>query len=264
MATIIGLLLAVLGYTYPVVRFLQRYRESQGAGASSIFGSTMRRMTLAACLSGVALLGTWGATQQAPSWVDKMVDQKFKAEKKELEEAGHADQAAALVKPKAKEYMLIWLSVGAIVGTLAAAFLGDLLGRRKAYFLLCIISFGSVLLLFQYNHGYGPMMLFSAFVAGTCTASFYGWLPLYLPELFRTSVRATGQGFGFNFGRILAAVGSFQLGTLVGKFPNGIDLGFFKLAGGYATACTLLSLVYAIGMILIWFAPETKGQPLPD
>ena len=38
-----------------------------------------------------------------------------------------------------------------------------------------------------------------------------GWLPLYLPELFPTRVRATGQGFGFNFGRILAAIGVLQV-----------------------------------------------------
>ena len=263
-ATVLGLALAVFGYTYPVVRFLQRYRETQGAAAGDIFGSTLRRMALAACLSGVALLGTWGATQQAPAWVDKMVEQQWKLDKQALVDQGQSEAAAALAKPKAKEYMLIWLSVGAIIGTLAAAMLGDLLGRRNAYFLLCVVSFGSVLLLFHANKSYGSLMLFSAFVAGTCTASFYGWLPLYLPELFRTSVRATGQGFGFNFGRILAAVGSFQLGTLVGAFKDGLDLGFIQLAGGYATACTLLSMVYAIGMVLIWFAPETKGQPLPE
>jgi MFS family permease len=107
-------------------------------------------------------------------------------------------------------------------------------------------------------------MLFCAFIAGTCTASFYGWLPLYLPELFPTSVRATGQGFGFNFGRILAAVGAFQLGGLVQLFGEGPRLGPWQLVPGLATACTLLSLVYIFGMVLIWFAPETKGQELPE
>ena len=47
------------------------------------------------------------------------------------------------------------------------------------------------------------------------TASFYGWLPLYLPELFPTRIRATGQGFAFNFGRVLAAVGALQSGQLL-------------------------------------------------
>ena len=41
-----------------------------------------------------------------------------------------------------------------------------------------------------------------AVLLGVFTAAFYGWLPLYLPELFPTRVRATGQGLSFNFGRI--------------------------------------------------------------
>jgi hypothetical protein len=33
---------------------------------------------------------------------------------------------------------------------------------------------------------------------------------------------------------------------------------------GLANACSVLSLVYVVGMVLIWFAPETKGKPLPE
>jgi SHS family sialic acid transporter-like MFS transporter len=32
----------------------------------------------------------------------------------------------------------------------------------------------------------------------------------------------------------------------------------------YPRACATMSLVYVIGMILIWFGPETHGQPLPE
>jgi hypothetical protein len=85
------------------------------------------------------------------------------------------------------------------------------------------------------------------------SAAFYGWLPLYLPELFRTSVRATGQGFGFNFGRIIAAAGNLQMSNL---------LAFF--GGDYAKACAVVAAVYIAGLILIYLAPETKGKPLPD
>jgi hypothetical protein len=52
------------------------------------------------------------------------------------------------------------------------------------------------------------------------TASFYGFFPLYFPELFPTSVRATGQGFCFNFGRLIAAIGSLQLGNLMSMFGS--------------------------------------------
>jgi SHS family sialic acid transporter-like MFS transporter len=85
------------------------------------------------------------------------------------------------------------------------------------------------------------------------TAAFYGWLPLYLPELFPTRVRATAQGLAFNTGRVLAAVGALQMGALMQTFH-----------GSYAQAGAVITLVYAAGLILIWFAPETRGQPLPE
>ena len=99
--------------------------------------------------------------------------------------------------------------------------------------------------------------LFMMFLAGMITASFYGWLPLYLPELFRTRMRATGQGFGFNFGRIIAAIGVLQLGPLTKVVRE-------WYGWGLAEVCSILSLIYVVGMIIIWFAPETKGKPLPE
>ena len=90
-------------------------------------------------------------------------------------------------------------------------------------------------------------------VVGGFTATFYGWLPLYLPELFPTRVRATGQGLSFNAGRILAAAGALQMGGLMQTFD-----------GSYAKAGAIITLVYVVGMIIVWFAPETKGKPLPE
>ena len=88
---------------------------------------------------------------------------------------------------------------------------------------------------------------------GAATAAFYGWLPLYLPELFPTRVRATGQGLCYNAGRILAAAGALTQGRLVAAY-----------AGSYAKAGATVTLIYAVGVALIWLAPETKDQPLPD
>ena len=186
--SLVGLIVAAVGYAYPLRRYLQRQAAAQSDLAA---GQTLRRMLLAACLSGVALLGTWCSVQWAPSWADQLT-----------QSAAHA-----------KEYTQIALAIGAILGTLLAAFLGDWFGRRPAYALLCLLSLGSVYGLFQMNRAYGPMLLASAGLAGAATASFYGWLPLYLPELFPTRVRATGQGFGFNFGRILAGVGTCRPAT---------------------------------------------------
>jgi hypothetical protein len=66
-------------------------------------------------------------------------------------------------------------------------------------------------------------------------------------------VRATGQGLCYNFGRVFAAFGAIQMGRLLTAYQ-----------GSYAKAGATLTLVYALGLVLIWFAPETRGKPLPD
>ena len=147
---------------------------------------------------------------------------------------------------------LIWASLGAILGTIFAALAADRIGRRLSYFLLCLGSLAIVAGFFSTQREANATYYALVFLMGAVTASFYGWLPLYLPEIFRTSMRATGQGFGFNFGRILAAIGVLQIGNLTHAF------------GGLAAACGSFSVVYLIGMGLIWLMPETKGQPLPE
>jgi hypothetical protein len=244
LGTLMGLTVATAGYVFPVMQYLKRTFALGGiAKEADAWKPTLRRMLLGACLSGVALLGTWGSTQWAPAWAGKLTQ-------------GRTDV------PFAREHTQICLAIGAIIGTIAAALIGDWLGRRVTYLLMCVSSLATALLFFQGNTEYGTFFLVTCFLAGTCTAAFYGWLPLYLPELFATKVRATGQGFSFNFGRILAAIGALQAGLLT-KVPTTNILGH-DFAGGYPLACSAMSFIYVIGMGIIWLAPETKGQPLPE
>ncbi len=228
----VGLLVATAGYTYPVVRYLQR-SGSADLHPTHRLRPTLTRMLLGACLGGVALCVTWGASQWTPIWADKLT---------------------LGVVPTAKAYTQISGACGAILGTVAGALLAFRFGRRLTYCLLCVSALAASLFLYRYNTSYGPFFLFSVFLAGCTTASFYGWLPLYLPELFRTSVRATGQGFSYNFGRILAAMGVLQTPNLMANV----------FQDNYPKALSVISLVYVLGLVLIWFAPETRGRPLPE
>ncbi len=207
--------------------------EPANSPLKAIFGPKLIKTTLmATALSSVALIGTWGSVQWLPLWADKM--------------AGAAD-------PMAKAYTQLSSALGAIVGCLAGAWVGGFFGRRWMYFALCLGSLLSCAWLFRGFESYGAGFVVLTFVVGGLTATFYGWLPLYLPELFPTRVRATGQGLAFNAGRILAAVGALQMGALMQSF-----------GGSYARAGAIISLVYVVGLFLIWFAPETKGKPLPE
>lgn len=198
-----------------------------------IFGPQLWRTTLiATALTSVALIGTWGSVQWLPLWADKM--------------AGAAD-------PAAKGWTGLASGIGAVVGCLAGAWIGGFFKRRTMFFLLCLGSLVTCAVLFRGVHNYGPVFLVLVFAVGALTASFYGFFPLYLPELFPTRVRATGQGLSYNAGRILAAAGALQMSALMTMFD-----------GSYAKAGAIITLVYVVGMVVIWLAPETKGKPLPS
>jgi MFS family permease len=191
----------------------------------------LRKTLLAVAFASIALIGTWGSVQKIPAWVGK------------LPGGSH---------PSAKANAQMCSGFGAIVGCLIAPFIGSRIGRRPAYFALCLASLIVCGILFRRFDHYSTSFLLMVALTGAVTAAFYGWLPLYLPELFPTRVRATGQGIAFNFGRILAAAGALTGSQLITHF------------GDYAKMGATISLVYAFGLVVIWFAPETKGKPLPD
>jgi MFS transporter, SHS family, sialic acid transporter len=189
------------------------------------------RTLFATVFATVPLFVTWGIVQWIPAWTDQIT---------------HKNDVA-----KANSQSMV--AFGAIVGCLIAPLIGQKIGRRPAYFALCLAALVSSCYLFLGIKNYGPLFVFMVFVVGLFTASFYGWLPLYLPELFPTRVRATGQGLAFNFGRILTAIGVWNMGALMGLFDN-----------SYASAGAAITLIYVLGMALIWLAPETKDKPLPE
>jgi MFS transporter, SHS family, sialic acid transporter len=233
------------------------------------------RTLFATILSGIPLIGTWAAVSAyIPNWVDDMNqvqtakmllgpetlskydttknrDEKRLMLKLSLTPQQWSDVRAKTAHSKATVQLL--LAIGAILGCLTASTVGGMFGRRPVYFGMCLLSFLSASYLFRYLTEFNLWFMFVALAVGGITAAFYGWLPLYLPELFPTRIRATGQGLSFNFGRILAAAGTLCLGLFFDAFGS-----------DYGQAMSAVALVYLLGMVVIWFAPETKGKPLPD
>jgi MFS transporter, SHS family, sialic acid transporter len=218
----------------------EKWVASQEKGPShplrEIFSPALVRNTfLAICFASVALIVTWGIVQWIPLWADQMA-----------QKAGTHDKT---IKAQAQ----LWSAAGAVIGSLVAPLLGLRFNRRTVYFGLCLGSLIICQIMFHlFNTLTFGFFVVAGFV-GMFTAAFYGWLPQYLPELFPTRARATGQGLSFNFGRILAATGAWNMGAVMGFFD-----------GNYARAGAAISFVYVIGMILIWLAPETRGKPLPE
>jgi MFS family permease len=146
----------------------------------------------------------------------------------------------------------LYMAVGAILGSVAAGPLAHTMGRRASYATFCVGSLVSAVLLYGTCHEMGPRLLGLTAVGGAFSAAFFGWLPLYLPELFPTHIRATGEGLTFNAGRILSAAGVLLAGAL-SKALHGPD-----------KASLLMSLIFVVGLVVAWFIPETRGQELPE
>jgi len=258
----------------------ERWKAAAKKGGRSplieIFAPGIAHKTLLAMvLAGVPLVGTWAAVSAyIPGWVDDMTQTQAAKSKLSDEDKTKVDtlktrtERSAFLKSslseeqwkavrsetgRSKATVQLVMAIGAIISCIAASTIGGLFGRRPVYFTLCVLSFLSTSYLFWCLKDFTPWFLFVAFIVGGLTAAFYGWLPLYLPELFPTRIRATGQGLSFNFGRILAAVGTLFLGQFFALFDN-----------NYGHAMGTVAFIYVLGMIIVWFAPETKGKPLPE
>ncbi len=222
----------------------ERRRVARREGPSSeldtftlkqLFSAALRRDTIvASSLAFVVLLALWGATMWIPSVVREVAGG---------EGFNPADQN------RYAAYGVMLLNGGALLGNLSFGPLADRLGRRAAF--LCYFAVGIFVfpVTFLLARGVGQMFWLLPLV-GFITLGATSGFPIYLPELFPTRVRTTGVGFCYNLGRIVTAGGVLVTGTLVGFF------------GSYAKAASAVSLIYVLGIFLLIFARETRGQRL--
>jgi MFS family permease len=148
-------------------------------------------------------------------------------------------------------YATMLLNVGALVGYLSFGPLADRFGRRPVFALMCAGSFVMVPVVFLTPHAYAHI-LFLLPLLGFFNNGIFSGFPIYLPELYPTRIRATGAGFCFNAGRVLASAGPFLTGFLVAAL------------GSFGRAASAVALIYLVGLAVLPFAPETRGKPLPD
>jgi SHS family sialic acid transporter-like MFS transporter len=166
--------------------------EAEKPAAWEVFRPPLLRITLIGiALATVPMIGGWGSA----NWMIPLADK--------------AGLAADPPNPFLKAHVGQVRSVTGIMGSLLGGWIACHIGRRRTYFL---VSRGS-LLISQYTFWRvfptDPSFLYWVAFLGFFSGIYFGWLPLFLPELFPTRVRWTGSGVSFNFGRILIAVTVF-------------------------------------------------------
>lgn len=209
--------------------------NSAGATFAAIFSPEFRRRTIVGVLiASTMMIGSWGASTLIPIWVTQLV--------------GPGQRLAAI---HATSTCFMLSNVGAVLGYLALIWMTDALGRRLSYFLIVVGCAVVNVAMFSQVHSLGALHWFMI-AYGFFAVGGFGTFAAYLPELFPTRIRATGQGFCWNMARAFTAVGPFISGALVGAF------------GSVSSAGLTIVWIYAVGIIAIWFGPETRGVPLAD
>lgn len=225
--------------------------KSQGGPLRELFRPPLRSRTLIGILLGaVPVMGTAANAQWIVPWTDQVAAQKLV---QTAPTDGTAVKAPAKADPKSKARTLVSRSSGAVFGSLIGGLLATLLGRRTTYFLISLLSLVASLIVFGVLEPGHPWFYTATFAFGLVGVIYFGWLPLYLPELFPTHVRATGTGISFNSGRALAAFVVLGTGVLVQW-----------CGGNYAQIGLWTSAIYLAGMVIILFAPRTDAASLKD
>lgn len=225
------------------VREPERWERKSHAGRRALarlFEPAYRRRTIAnSLLLTVAIIGLWAGAVYEPTAVIILARR-----------AGYAlPQAVRMVS-----YATGILSIGTILGCLALPPIAERLGRRPTlalYFagmlVTIVASFGYA---FYLPHGLSPfivILFFLGFAGGN-----FAVFSLWLPEQYPTEIRATAFAFTTSIGRFAGAGVNFILGAAV------------KGMGTLGTPIAWTAIAFAIGLLIIPFAPETKGQRLPD
>ena len=222
----------------------ERWREAKKLSAlkafSQLFSAQFRRRTL---LNGlfvlISMIGLWAGSVYVPSAVTQLATL-----------AGRAAEA-----PHLASNATVLLSVGTILGCLLTPWLMLRLGRRGtlAFFFALMATFTTLGFGYSFylSHNALPWFMTCLFFLGVGGASFCVYT-IWLPEQYPTECRASAFAFATAFGRFLAAGITFLVGAAVAYF------------GTLGTPVALTAIAFALGLLLIPFGRETKGQTLPE
>jgi MFS family permease len=210
-----------------------RHLATTKVPVSEVLRPPLLGVTLLGILLGtIPLLGGWGSGNWLVPWTERELGQ---------------------IDPYRKALTQVQRSAGGAISSLLGGWVASLLGRRLSYFLISAGSVAMSAYIFRELKPADPEFGWCALALGFVTGFYFGWLPLCLPEMFPTRVRATGAGITFNMGRVPAALGVLGAGWLTTQY--GGDLG---------RVGAVTSLIYVLGLVVIWFAPLGKSRHLED
>jgi len=239
----------------------ERWREAVASGReklgsyAELFGvPRWRRAALAGlALAFVGVVGLWGIAFFSFDMIRDIFREHY--------------QEQGLSEAEIRRSLSLWVGIasilqnaGGFLGIHFFSFLTHRTSRRFAFLVSFILAMVSTAFTFWYLGKFAGTgdIFWMIPIMGFCQLSLFGGYAIYFPELFPTRLRSTGTSFCYNVGRLVAAIGPFTLGMLTSQVFADYGSDAIRYAG--VTMCS----VFLIGFIALPFAPETKGQPLPE
>ncbi|HEY0983592.1 MFS transporter [Schlesneria sp.] len=175
---------------------------------------------------------------------------------------GHTDRISKRAKKLTNQlgrwaaFTSVMLNIGAFFGIYAFTYVTYYTGRKPAFAVAFVLAMLSTVMVFGYLTEFSQIFWMIP-IMGFCHLALFGGYAIYFPELFPTHLRSTGTSFCYNVGRFVAASGPFALGAF-SKFV------FHGYEEPMRQAGVTMSAIFLIGLLVLPFAPETKGKPLPE
>jgi MFS family permease len=207
--------------------------QKQMGAWRDLFSPRLRRNTLVGltlAISGV--IGLWGAAYFTP----------------ELIRDAAGDQQVG--------WALMLQHIGAFFGVYVFTMIATRLGRKPAFAICFLCAFAATAFVFQYLRNTSQIYWMLP-ILGFWTLSVFGGYAIYFPELYPTRLRSSGVGFCYNVGRIITAFAIFGTAYLVDALKN-------HVAEPLRAGSILIACVYFLGVIVLIWAPETRGRLLPE
>jgi MFS family permease len=222
-------------------RWKSHEREARRSHPLAVIFSNkyLRRTIVNSALLTVAIIGLWAGAVYEPTAIIQLA-----------QKAGMTPGAAVKIASAGTGV----LSVGTILGCIVLPMLAESIGRKRTlalYFagmaVTIPLAFGWA---FYLPSGLAPfiaILFFLGFAGGN-----FAVFSLWLPEQYETRVRATAFAFATSVGRFVGAGVNFVVGALVLRM------------GTLGAPIALTAIPFALGLLIIPFALETRGERLPD
>lgn len=220
--------------------------------------ANLRATLVGVSLASIGLVTFWGAHIYGKNALLRHAQRAALVAEDVPDDASKEVKAAAYArhKPSIKQAEMLSMVLNTIGGGLGLVLFGTIsnaLGRRGAFAVYHVAAFVMVIVLFQGLIATNASALALALtlpVFGFFTLGIHAGYAVYFPELYPTRLRGTGAGFCFNMGRLATAAAFFGFGTMAVVTDEQKAL--------------WLSPLYLLGVVVVMFGRETRGQELPD